>query len=148
MKRTATRIIDPLTNKGHSFQTVTVPVTPREQLHAETLEARSPLDALVRYCDRHAWHTATLPAITHPPVPMDGVIFAADRCDPPVKVRVTPVAVTARYDAPKRGQTERTVYYGGQYRITSCAGQRHRADGFFEFVDPQVIGPLKAQRDL
>jgi hypothetical protein len=96
------------------YPTEMVAVTPRADLPLPCrLKARSPLDAAVTYCDRHAWYTGVFPRTDDPPVAMRGSIFPADRRDPDLAIRIVPEDVALIAD--KDGRR-----YAGTYRIEAA----------------------------
>jgi hypothetical protein len=88
--RTATRIV----GDREPFTLAEVPVTPKCQMRStRIIAAHSPLDALVRYCDRHAWHTgATTPERNGA---MRAEIYASDDVPETLTIAVRPIACGA-----------------------------------------------------
>ncbi|MCA1668304.1 MAG: hypothetical protein LC793_13100 [Thermomicrobia bacterium] len=99
-------------DRGYWLSEYAVPITDVRDLPKETdFKASAPLDALVQFCERHAWHTRAFPTTEHPPVPMDGVIAPSGYPHELLAVRVEPVAVVASMTK------DRTKKYEGTYRV-------------------------------
>ena len=73
---------------------VTVRVTPRRALPpVSTITASSPLDALVRWTDRHHWYTDGAPSFTLPPTPEQATVFSPDDATERAVVQIAPLDV-------------------------------------------------------
>jgi hypothetical protein len=97
-----------------ALRQVIISVTPRERMRGATIRGCSPLDALVTYCDRHAWRIGLRGNPFGDPPAMHATIHASGDKTESLRVSVDPLIVEKR--PLKCGAN--AVKYEGSYLIT------------------------------